>query len=237
MMAKDRRTFLLRYLGPMLPLALFLLALEKTPFDTVITSWFYDAASGAFPLRYNAFLEVVGHQWTKGLVVVGACAIIAMLLLSFVIVELAPQRRLLLFLSLSLTLAPLSVALMKTASVRHCPWSLADYGGFAPHLTLFDLAPLDVAAGHCFPAGHASTGFCLLAFYFAGRAIGNATLARLGLAVGITAGVALGLGRIAQGAHFASHVLWSGLVCWTVIVMLFARIMVPTHVAVAMPAR
>ncbi len=221
-MTESRPALLFRHLEPMLPLAMILLALETTRLDAVLSGWFYDAASGGFPLRYNTFLEVVAHQWAKGLVVVIACAVIAMLLMSYVIRELAPQRRLLLFLSLSLTLAPLTVALLKAASVRHCPWSLLEYGGFAPHLTLFDLAPADLVSGHCFPAGHASTGFCLLAFHFAGRALGNETLARLGLAVGIAAGLALGLGRIAQGAHFASHVLWSGLVCWTVIAVLFS---------------
>jgi membrane-associated PAP2 superfamily phosphatase len=221
-MTESRSVFLLRQLTPTLLLAMILLALEATRFDITISGWFYDAAEGGFPLRYNAFLEVVAHQWTKGLVVVIACAIIAMLVMSFVIRELAPQRMLLLFLALSLTLAPLTVALLKGASARHCPWSLIEYGGFAPHLTLFDLAPAGFAAGHCFPAGHASTGFCLLAFHFAGRAIGNDTVARLGLAAGIAAGLVLGLSRIAQGAHFASHVLWTGLICWTVIAVLFS---------------
>ena len=233
----DRRAFLLHHLGLALALALALLVLETTSLDTGVTGWFYDTAAGVFPLRYNAFLEIVGHQWTKGLVAAIASIIFAMLLLTLVIEELRPQRRLLLFISLSLTLAPLAVALLKAASVRHCPWSLIEYGGFAPHLTLFDLAPAGIAAGHCFPAGHASTGFSLLAFHFAGRAMGNATLARLGLAVGIAAGIALGLGRIAQGAHFASHVLWSGLVCWTTIVTLFTLIMVPAQVTTALPAR
>jgi membrane-associated PAP2 superfamily phosphatase len=221
-MTESRSAFLFRNLGPMLPLAIFLLALETTRFDALVSGWFYDAASGGFPLRYNSFLEVVAHQWAKGLVVVIVCAIIAMLLISYVTRELASQRGLLLFLALSLTLAPLTVALLKTASARHCPWSLLEYGGFAPHLTLFEFAPAGLAPGHCFPAGHASTGFCLLAFHFAGRALGIDILARLGLAVGIAAGIALGLGRIAQGAHFASHVLWSGLVSWSVIAILFS---------------
>lgn len=237
MMAESRPVFLLRQFTPMLMLAAILLALEATRFDAIVTGWFYDAAAGGFPLRYNGFLEVVAHQWTKMLVVVTACAVIAMLVLSYVIHELARRRRVLLFLALSLTLAPLIIALMKAASARHCPWSLIDYGGFAPHLTLFDLAPAAFASGHCFPAGHASTGFCLLAFYFAGRAIGNEALARSGLIVGIAAGLILGLGRIAQGAHFASHVLWTGLVCWSVIAILFSLTLLrPAKSALVLPA-
>ena len=215
-----RRQFFLLHLAPALPLAVLLLGLETTAIDDTITGWFFDRSAGAFPLRYNAFLEVFAHQYMKELVIVVACCVIALFLLSFVLPELKPRRRLLLFLSLSLTLAPLAVVLLKMVSVRHCPWNLVEYGGFAPHLTLFDAVPAGLSAGHCFPAGHASAGFCLMAFYFAARAFRKPRLARIALLGGIAAGLALGLGRIAQGAHFFSHVLWSGLVCWLVIVAL-----------------
>jgi membrane-associated PAP2 superfamily phosphatase len=32
----------------------------------------------------------------------------------------------------------------------------------------------------------------------------------------------LGYGRVLQGAHFPSHVAWSGLLCWIVMVALYA---------------
>lgn len=215
---------LLRHLAFVLPVVALLLALETTAIDAAISGWFFDPVAGVFPLRYDSFLEVFAHQWMKQLVIVVACCVIAMCLLSFVLPELKPQRRLLLFLSLSLTLAPLAVVLLKAASARHCPWDLLDYGGFAPHLTLFDAAPPGLTPGHCFPAGHASTGFCLMAFYFACRATGRPRLARIALAAGVIGGFALGLGRVAQGAHFVSHVLWSGLTCWVVIVALYVAI-------------
>jgi membrane-associated PAP2 superfamily phosphatase len=133
-----RHHFLLLHLAPVLPLAALLLALERTAIDDTITGWFFDRSAGAFPLRYNAFLEVIAHQYMKELVIVVACCVIAVFLLSFVLPELKPQRRLLLFLSLSLTLAPLAVVLLKATSVRLCPWNLLEYVGFAHHLTLLD---------------------------------------------------------------------------------------------------
>lgn len=220
-----RRHLLLLHLAPVLPVAALLLVMETTAIDATISGWFFDPVAGVFPLRYDSFLEVFAHQITKQLVVVVACCVIAMYLLSFVLPELKPRRRLLLFLSLSLTLAPLAVILLKAASLRHCPWSLQEYGGFAPHLSLFDAAPPGLQPGHCFPAGHASTGFCLMAFYFACRALGRPRLARIALAAGVIGGFALGLGRVAQGAHFVSHVLWSGLTCWVVIVALYVAIL------------
>ena len=223
----SKQRFLLLHLGPALVIAALLLAMETTGIDSVVTNWFFDPVSGVFPLRQNSALEIVGHQWSKQLVIALACCVIGTYLLSFVLPELKPQRRLLLFLSLALTLAPLAVVLLKAISFRHCPWSLQEYGGFAPHLSLFDLIPPGLSPGHCFPSGHASTGFCLLAFYFAGLALGNRRLALAGLWGGLAAGMALGMVRVAQGAHFISHNLWTALVCWLVILALYVAIIGP----------
>lgn len=216
-----RTQFLLRHLGPALPIVVLLLAMELTPIDATISGWFYDPAAATFPLRYNSMLEVLGHQWTRLLVIIAAFCVVAMYLLSFLLPILKPQRRLLLFLSLAMTLAPLAVVLLKAASVRHCPWSLQEFGGFAQHLSLFDDAPPGSPPGHCFPSGHASAGFCLFGFYFAGRVLERRGIALLGLWGGLAAGLALGVVRIAQGAHFLSDVLWAGLVCWLVILSVY----------------
>ena len=58
-------------------------------------------------------------------------------------------------------------------------------------------------------------------FYFVGLVRRNRWLSRAGLALGIAAGLVLGLGRMLQGAHFLTHVLWSGIVCWLVILGLY----------------
>jgi membrane-associated PAP2 superfamily phosphatase len=132
-----------------------------------------------------------------------------------------------LFVALALTLAPLSVAILKFFSARHCPWDIAGFGGFVPYVGLLDTYPGNVAPGHCFPAGHASTGFCLFAFHFVGRALSKPLLARAGFVLGLMAGLGLGLVRVMQGAHFVSHVLWSGVVCWIVIVVLYGLMVEP----------
>lgn len=232
-----RTAFLARNLAPAAALALVLLGLETTAFDETISNWFFDARTGTFPLRHVWLLDVVAHHWAKYVVIAIAVTIIGLCIASCFIRRLRPFRRVLLFLTLGLALSPLAVVLLKASSARHCPWDLVEYGGFAPHLTLFDAVPAGIRPGHCFPAGHASTGFCLLAFHFAGRAIGCPSLSRAGFIAGIGAGLILGLGRIAQGAHFASHVLWSGLVCWTVLVVLYAILMLPAKAAHLQPAR
>jgi membrane-associated PAP2 superfamily phosphatase len=216
--------FYTMYLLPALAVAGLLMLLETTPLDERVSGWFFNPGTHEFPLRYNAFLEIVMHHWTKYLVALIAVAAIAGYAITYIVRQLKPVRPLFLFMALALTLAPLAVAILKFFSARHCPWNLDIYGGFAPHVHLFGAFSKDAEPGHCFPAGHASTGFCLFAFHFLGRALGHAPLARAGFALGLFAGAGLGLVRIAQGAHFLSHVLWSGIVCWVVIVMLYAKI-------------
>jgi membrane-associated PAP2 superfamily phosphatase len=111
-----------------------------------------------------------------------------------------------------------------------------EYGGYATHLGLFDAAASGQSPGHCFPSGHAAAGFSLLAFYFAGFALGNPRLARSGLWSGLVAGMAFGMVRVAQGAHFISHNLWSGLVCWLVILAIYLAIMGPSKQTLQSPA-
>lgn len=213
--------------GAPLLAAAVLLGLEATDIDRAITRWFFDPVSGVFPLRYNIFLETVLHQWTKYVVVLIACLATAGFMLSFIVPPLKPQRRLLLFLVLSLTLAPTAVSGLKLISNKHCPWDLEEFGGFLPYTRLLEPTPPGLKPGNCFPAGHASTGFVLMAFYFAGRARRRAVLARAGLVTGLAAGTALGVGRMLQGAHFLTHTLWSAVVCWTVMALLYAAILRP----------
>lgn len=216
-----RGVFLARHLAPVLPAVGLLLRFDGSAFDRAITGWFFDPVARVFPLRYNGLVETVGHHFMNELVVVVCCCAIALYLLSFVLPELKPRRRLYLFLTLALTLAPLAVALLKATSARHCPWDLEQYGGFAPLVQLFDAAPQTFARGHCFPGGHASAGFALLAFYFAGHASGNRPLTLFGLWGGFSAGMAFGMIRVVQGAHFMSHNLWSAVICWLVMLSIY----------------
>lgn len=234
--ADARTTFYRDHLWIPLAVSLpLLLALEATGLDHVISNGFFDSATGRFPMRYNATFEIVTHQWAKYVVVLIACAMIAAWVLSFVLPALKERRRVLLFLSLALTLAPATVSVFKALSPRSCPYDLVEYGGSAPYLGLFEAAPPGRLPGRCFPSGHASAGFCLLAFYFAGRAAGSRRLMRAGLWTGFGAGMAFGLARVSQGAHFLSHNLWSALVCWLVILALYLLIFGPPRSATLGP--
>lgn len=215
-----------------LAVATFLIG-ETTDIDRALTRIAFDTDSGTFPLRTSFWLDVVLHHWAKYVVVTMGGLVAAGYALSFLLPVLKGSRSLMLFLLLAMSLAPLSVTLGKSMSDRHCPWSFEEFGGTIPYIPPFTPLPPGVEAGRCFPAGHASTGFALMAWYFGAYAQGRRRAARVLLAGAIAIGLLLGAGRMLQGAHFASHVIWSGILCWTVMMLLY-QLLLARH-TVALP--
>ena len=116
--------------------------------------------------------------------------------------------------------AALAVSTIKSFSGTSCPWDMAEFGGVARYAAhggshWLQLMQGDGGSGKCFPAGHASAGFAFMGGHFALRT-GHPARARAALAAAVVAGLVLGLGQQLRGAHFMSHTLWSGWVCWCV---------------------
>lgn len=201
------------------PLLAFLF--ELTPLDRVLIGHYFDATAHAFPLRDDAFLQNVMHSGTKLLVIAIAFAVFGAFLLTYLLPQWEPQRRRLLWIAAGMAGGSLLVSLLKHGSALHCPWDLAEYGGYAPFHGLFDMLPSSVAPGRCFPGGHASGGFALMAFYFGLRDT-HPRKACACLAAGIVAGMVMGWSQMMRGAHFLSHNIWSGWVVWTYLALQYA---------------
>jgi len=118
-----------------------------------------------------------------------------------------------------LALTPLAaafvVSLLKTLSRTSCPWSLAEFGGIAAHVSHWAWLQPDGGSGRCFPAGHASVGFAFIGGYFVFRRQ-SVQVARRWLGGALALGTLLGISQQIRGAHFMSHTLWTGLICWSV---------------------
>lgn len=107
----------------------------------------------------------------------------------------------------------LLVPLLKLGSLTSCPWSLAEFGGVARHVSHWAWGTPDGGEGRCFPAGHATAAFCFLPGYFALRETAPRAARRWLIGV-LVAGAVLGSVQVLRGAHFASHSLWTGWFCW-----------------------
>lgn len=207
------------------PLALFMLAAGVLAMSwtdvTIAQAFFFDDVQGRWIGTGNWWIETVIHtggRWATRVVVLAA---IALWISTYVNPELRTLRRPAIYFSVSVVLSVSIVGLLKLVTNVDCPWDLAMFGGHYPFVHLFAHRPAELRAGHCFPAAHASSGYALMALYFAFRER-NATLARLGLVLGIGIGLVFGLAQQARGAHFASHDVWSAFITWIVALTIYA---------------
>lgn len=193
--------------------ALLVLIWDLSSFDLAVAHWSGGAAG--FPLRDSWLLTQVLHDGARNI-----AWMLALLLCLFVwwpvgkLTQLNLGRRV--QLASTTLIAVLLVSWLKSWSGASCPWDMTDFGGIASYASHWShlLAP-DGGSGRCFPAGHASAGFAFLGGYFALRH-DFPSGARLWLTASIAAGLTLGIAQQMRGAHFMSHTLWTGLICWCV---------------------
>ncbi len=207
------------------PCLLVLLAevASQTGFDHAVSDYFYDASGARFPAHESFWLELLGHRIAKAAIWMVAIVMLAAALVASRTSLKPDDRRALWIALLAMGLGPLIVFLLKHTTGHHCPWDLKAYGGFADVNWDWFVMPAD--AGRCFPSGHASAGFSLIALAFLGRAIRLPRLERAGFAAAIVLGIVYSLVRITQGAHFVSHNLWAAAIDWCAAALVFAPLL------------
>jgi len=168
-------------------------------------------SAAGFPWREHWLLAGVAHEGGRRV-----AWLLALALCLGVWWPLGPLARIAqgerLQLAVTTLIGALAVSVLKAGSHTSCPWELSDFGGLVQYASHWSLRP-DGGAGHCFPAGHAASGFTFVGGYFAFRRT-DAQLARAWLLAALGAGLLLGLAQQWRGAHFMSHTLWSAVVCW-----------------------
>ena len=196
--------------------------------NTGIDDWliqpYFDTQAQVFPLKDNAFLENVMHHGLKNLMIVVSLISLVLWLAGFKKINSMMQRlhcplwvqanhRRFIWVFVALVISTSTISILKHYSIHSCPWNLLPYGGTQPWIALFGDLPAGAVAGHCFPGGHASGGFALMAIYFGFRDT-LPKLAKAGLMLGLFFGFAMGWGQMMRGAHFMSHNLWTAWIVW-----------------------
>lgn len=117
---------------------------------------------------------------------------------------------------LTLASVPALIGYGKATTNVFCPYDIERYGGDVPYVRVFERYPegrRPERQGRCFPAGHASGGFALLALAGLGRTRRGRWL---GAGIGLLAGWWMGLYQMLKGAHYLSHTVVTMLVAWIV---------------------
>ena len=210
--------------------------------DTWLIGRFYDANSLTFPLKSDWFLERILHQGFKNLMVLISLVMLALWLLGLKLCGSAAHylrsalslqlgaysrpkwlldyHRQFLWVFIAMLVSTSAISIFKHMSDHACPWDLLLYGGNKALIPLFGALPAGATPGHCFPGGHASGGFALIAFYFAFRD-SVPKLATAGLVVAIVFGSVMGWAQMMRGAHFMSHNLWTAWIVWMIVLGLY----------------
>ena len=211
---------------------------QWTDIDMRLATAMYHAPSGTFPMRHSWLGETFSHVVLKALLV--SLALAVCLLVACDVARpcclLSHRIRLRLRLvALSSLLVPLVTAVLKRASSSHCPWDLAAFGGSQTYVRLFDTAILGAPAGHCMPAGHASSALWLVAV--AGFWLPHRPRTACGVGVmALASGFWLGWMQQLRGAHFLTHTLWSMWIACATVAVLYAALGIRSGAAKRAPA-
>jgi len=174
-------------------------------------------SSQGFALQHNWWLETVLHQGGRQLawaVLAGLALMVWRPLGGFR--RLPRQMRTEMLLGVLLALVLISTA--KHFSLTSCPWDLQQFGGVATYRSHWAWGVPDGGAGKCFPGGHASAALAFLAVplsLLVALDAGQRRAGWLALAAVLLAGLVLGAAQTLRGAHYPSHTLWTGLLCWS----------------------
>jgi len=208
----DKRFWIIHLALPLAVAATVLFTLEHTGLDLWLADHWYAFEGNEWTLRHHWFTYDVIHHHGKQMILAIGLVLLVMLLASQRVPALQPWRKPMAYVLASMALLPSAIAFSKHYSPVNCPWDLTRYGGHATYQHTFDYTFAANDLGHCFPAGHASGGFALLALYFA--LYFYARKPALFLLPGLIVGFVFAIGQQARGAHFISHDMWSISFCW-----------------------
>jgi len=192
---------------------LAVLAWELAGADRALSAWAGGAAG--FPLRHPGTWASALHEAGR---VLGGLMLLALFVdaawpappwrAPAAVLGVARRRLVAAATVATLLLVP-ALALLAYLALR---WDVVDHGGTVPWVSHWALGVADGGPGHCFPSGHASAHF-----FFAFVALREHRRIGLGarwlLAAVGALGLLFGAVQVVRGAHYLSHVLWSGWLC------------------------
>lgn len=117
-------------------------------------------------------------------------------------------------------LVPSIVGFLKDITNTPCPCNIVYFNGTYPDKKVFDSYPDDFiqkSKVKCWPAGHASGGFALMALFFLFKTPKNQKRA---LVLALIIGWSMGTYKMLLGDHFLSHTIITMLMAWLIILII-----------------
>lgn len=193
----------------LLCLSFVLLAEQYTGLDVSLQNHFFDSQTSLWiiTLPMHRELDFIFYDGLKHFVAFWGTISVLIMLASLRIKKLRPKITAAMTVLLCTIIIPSSINRLKKNTDIYCPNQLEIYNGTYPYVKILEPYPEGTTRkhpGHCFPAGHVSGLFSLMAlgYYFCNRRRRYAVItATFGMAwIG-------GLYQMLRGEHFLSHTL------------------------------
>ena len=169
---------------------------------------------GDFALKGDWYLAKLNHTYVKKVLTIVYVSFFLLWIASFKIEKFKAKRWQYGYMFWVSMLCTCIIGLMKAQAAHACPWDMT-------HKTVTGFIwDFSATAGHCFPGGHASTGFALVTGYFLYR-LDQRKRAWFYLFAGVLLGFAMGWAQMLRGAHFLSHNLWTAWICFAINVVIY----------------
>lgn len=206
-------------LYPSLAFVLAVLASRVFGTDLWLADHVYLMEGGHWAFRDAWTTEQLIHHGGRDVAWVLALVLIGAIVLSYRVEALRPYRTGLYYVFAAAALSAVLVNVLKRTTHVNCPWDLVRYGGARTYAGLFGRRVGESGAGKCFPAGHASAGYCWFGLYFFARRY-FPRWRHLAIAVALGLGLVFGTSQQLRGAHFLSHDIWTAWLTWTTAALL-----------------
>ena len=189
--------------------------------DIFVQSFFYDFDKKSWLIDKNEpILKFFFYDGIKNLLLLFGVAILVFLIFFRKNILVQEYKKGLIIVLLSAILVPSIIGFLKDITNTPCPCNIVYFNGTYPDKKVFDSYPKDFVQKSkvkCWPAGHASGGFALMALFFLFNTPKNQKRA---LFVALIIGWSMGTYKMLLGDHFLSHTIITMLMAWLIILII-----------------
>lgn len=189
--------------------------------DIFVQSFFYDFEKKSWLIDKNEpILKFFFYDGIKNLLLFFGLLILVSLIFFRKHILVQEYKKGLIIVLLSAILVPSIIGFFKDITNTPCPCNIVYFNGTYPDKKVFDSYPKDFiqkSKVKCWPAGHASGGFALMALFFLFKTPKNQKKA---LFVALIIGWSMGTYKMLLGDHFFSHTIITMLMAWLIILII-----------------
>ena len=194
---------------------------QFTDLDIFIQSFFYNFDTKNWLIdKDEPILKFFFYDGIKNLLILFAVNILIFLIFLRKKELIQEYKKGLIIVLLSAIFVPIIIGSLKAISNTPCPCNILSFNGTYPDTKVFDSYPKDfiqTSKAKCWPAGHASGGFALMALFFLFKTPKNQKRA---LVVALVIAWSMGLYKMLLGDHFLSHTIITMIMAWLIILII-----------------